>query len=1033
MKTINQEEFTQRFLQYCLTLRKVPTDKLFETFLKELKTSEDEKSSSINLTESEKKFIHARKLWTDIVSYVGNKEVTQSSKLMQRLTNLFGKISQKEYANYIDYVKNYSTVVLSFNASFLNNGLTDFQLLNIFESSKIKPTQYLINRIQTEEALSKNLDPTLKEQLKNNLHAKPRYAALILHDRNHIIEPIHNYGQSFIVFNDIVKFNCLFNAYDSMDAKINYATDLSPSTFHTLDNLLAQCGDNFLTALMDRVTTGRLPINYSPQYPTKISKDSYIEVMLPPINIFDKNLVQHIHFHEDEFKPSASDLDFTKKRGITVTCGKKSPYSDLCSQFMQAVEANNLADVKSLLALYPSLAIITNFFAEAPIHIAAKKGYTEMVKSFIRSGTNINFYQIPGGTTLHFAIREGHSETIKALVNMKGIHINASTNKLPFLTPLDVAITSEKISPEIFQYLLQRGAEPNLTSLIAAIPNTERFKILLQTQKIDIEAYDPHGMSVLHYAVIFGSAKLVEFLLSLPNINVNQKTKMGNFALHIAAKNGDAYFVKLLLQTRGILLEEKFEDTTAEEIARRNTYFLIGDLIKDKIDEKKFYEHIQQQTFENEKLTEDYLEITKKNNALPSLQGLEKFINALKAQIIELTIHNNPNLLSSFLQKYPTLLTTANEIGEELIHLAAKNGHLETVKLLSSYPVDINKLSKLGKAPLHYAVESCNLLLVQALTDLKNINLNIQTVKENVTLSGKTPAFIASYHQNTDRILMHLIQKGADTSIATANGQTPLTVAIWTRQTNRVKQLLQLTNLNINSIIYTGETALTNAVLKADSETVKSILALPGINILNHKTNQGESALFIAASHNKIATVKILLQMSGIDLEAKRTPGDGKTAFQIADEAGHFEISAMLQSAILKKQFGKANSKDKLLDLVSTIFEKHMQAVEENDSMIRIRELFKDLRKVNEEKFLLEIILGCIFLEKNKEDTKLKTKWFKWQSVTLYQKQLNNVINDFLKFLIPMGIDICHYTEKKSIASFQLYEMDYKPNSSYKP
>jgi ankyrin repeat protein len=59
----------------------------------------------------------------------------------------------------------------------------------------------------------------------------------------------------------------------------------------------------------------------------------------------------------------------------------------------------------------------------SPLHIAAKNGHTDIVRSLLLNGMDINRMTINDGTALHIACRNGRYETAKLLLEC-GIDVN---------------------------------------------------------------------------------------------------------------------------------------------------------------------------------------------------------------------------------------------------------------------------------------------------------------------------------------------------------------------------------------------------------------------------------------------------------------------------------------------------------------------------------------------------------------------------------------------------------------------------------
>ena len=92
------------------------------------------------------------------------------------------------------------------------------------------------------------------------------------------------------------------------------------------------------------------------------------------------------------------------------------------------------------------------------------------------------------------------------------------------------------------------------------------------------------------------------------------------------------------------------------------------------------------------------------------------------------------------------------------------------------------------------------------------------------------------------------------------------------------------------------DTALIVAARNGRTVIVKELLQVPGIDVNAKRPHGGKTALIHAAKNGKIGMVKDLLSMSGIDLDV--IDKYGKSALMYAEEESHTEIVNMLQQAI---------------------------------------------------------------------------------------------------------------------------------------
>ena len=72
-----------------------------------------------------------------------------------------------------------------------------------------------------------------------------------------------------------------------------------------------------------------------------------------------------------------------------------------------------------------------NDAGDAALHIAAKKGYTDMVLILLSAGADVNVrHRIVKATPTHFASREGHLETVLTFIDYDA-DVNATIDHLP--------------------------------------------------------------------------------------------------------------------------------------------------------------------------------------------------------------------------------------------------------------------------------------------------------------------------------------------------------------------------------------------------------------------------------------------------------------------------------------------------------------------------------------------------------------------------------------------------------------------------
>jgi hypothetical protein len=357
------EESISSFVLYLKTLRKTPSLMLFQVYLQDVCSLLSENKSRVLVTAPERKHVNARKAWSDVVSHThaDNQHNVKTNQVKKTILVRLAKLGYKQedleriYLGCIDYIKQNSVIVVTFNAAKAGDFLQikDYQLLNLFErgQNNFAPQdaqEYKEKRETTERAIfpaaiAKSTD------LFGNIHARPRYAALVLLSSTKIIQPTTNYGQSFVVLSDLAKHASLFNYRDSLIAHYNYHQKVQSCSIHFVELLLQQSSEKRLQAIAQYVLTGILPGFYN-NHNHSLDVEEYIEVMLPAIDLLDPSMVQHIHVSKVERTLSAAELQFFAERGITCTNAATTPYGALCSEFITHIERKNIEAVKSSIA-----------------------------------------------------------------------------------------------------------------------------------------------------------------------------------------------------------------------------------------------------------------------------------------------------------------------------------------------------------------------------------------------------------------------------------------------------------------------------------------------------------------------------------------------------------------------------------------------------------------------------------------------------------------------------------------------------------
>ncbi|KAJ3687645.1 hypothetical protein LUZ61_016809 [Rhynchospora tenuis] len=236
-----------------------------------------------------------------------------------------------------------------------------------------------------------------------------------------------------------------------------------------------------------------------------------------------------------------------------------------------------------LLDIEPGLSEHVNKIEESPMHMAARKGFSEVVERLLKIPNSPD--SVPGkDSALHFAVAAGHKDIIEKLLN-KGRPKLAHHRNEDGYTPLICAVSNNSL--EIVKIFLRHN--PNLaydkseatgdkseetgeesgetgdesgetgptglTPFLAAalygfVPIA---KEILRTCPDSAYITDDDSQNALHIAINSEKLQFVEFILSTPQLHrlINQDDVDGNLPLHSAAILCNSQILRSLLNHKG--------------------------------------------------------------------------------------------------------------------------------------------------------------------------------------------------------------------------------------------------------------------------------------------------------------------------------------------------------------------------------------------------------------------------------------------------------------------------------------------------
>lgn len=233
---------------------------------------------------------------------------------------------------------------------------------------------------------------------------------------------------------------------------------------------------------------------------------------------------------------------------------------------------------------------------------------------------------------------------------------------------------------------------------------------------------------------------------------------------------------------------------------------------------------------------------------------------------------NNKTSYHDSISHDETFLKT-NLCYRSLLHAAAEEGDIKTIKTLLQSGADVNAQDNWGRTALHYSIKRNDFDAIKLLLNSKaDANL-----KDN---RGDTVLMEALRCKRSFEVVKLLLNHGSEVnSISSWDSSTPLHEACNPGGNFETVELLLKNGAGVNARGTWGKTALHYAVMSANEEVVRLLLDYKAD--VNAKDINGEIALFEASRfHQRIKVVQLLVDY-GSDVNSVRMK-DGLTVLHEA-------------------------------------------------------------------------------------------------------------------------------------------------------
>lgn len=488
-----------------------------------------------------------------------------------------------------------------------------------------------------------------------------------------------------------------------------------------------------------------------------------------------------------------------------------------------------------------------------------------------------------GGHILHMAVNENKLDIVKLLIDFFQVNINART--IHQETALHIA-TKNHVDIAILKYLVEKNADLTLVEsrdispflMACFVSKLDKIQFLIESKKnLNMRSKYKYTAFIAAFKRPDITAEIATALLSIPDIDINEKDYEGQSALFWVCRDGFKAGAEKLLAMPNIDVEAARipgDGKRAIEIALENGRHSIVQL---------FRTSTVKLTLIKNKLRDNNYEI--------AAQLLEQLYKEFPRDVFLSHLDEVEKLDSSKFKLLSEIF-----LQKAIHYLILNQDYPLIIKFCKQNSDKINLALIKGQSILHLAIKLGDLNLIKLLFDnFPNLDVNAKINGHDDEHDGRTALYLAMRAKKSNiEIVNYLIDLGADAGIPSKKNTTPLLAAIANGYYDRANSLIALSpsNLNIDLRDDYGDSALTLAAKSNCNEVFFS-------NVLNFAdasipTNNGETALFILAEKGNISKLCELLKTRKVDFAAKR-PSDGMTALEIAKRNKHKETVALLK------------------------------------------------------------------------------------------------------------------------------------------
>ncbi len=579
------------------------------------------------------------------------------------------------------------------------------------------------------------------------------------------------------------------------------------------------------------------------------------------------------------------------EEGVSLEARGRNGQSALC----QAICFNRVEAVTALLNEQKDLAFTAlNDCGWLPIHVAAEKNATDIIRLLAERGVNLRAEHAGGWSPLAITASKGSLEAMQLLL------------------ALDPTLNLDKATDE--------GITPLMAAAREGHVNIVKILVLAKP-KIDLNKKDRDGKTALHFAIEKNDLAVVAALIS-GGANVELEDDDGNTPLHLAAQQNLKPIIDFLIEhhasTRKINRAGKTPFSPGFAAYALLRAAATRDLMLTKID------GLQRQLADQGACQATLRQLKKdmiKSYHYPFFSTHYSSLSPVMGLALVAAQHDNSDALRLLCAEEKRAMHARDSFGLTLLHiavmndsrrvvdtlvaargvlddevkatgataayLAAEGGFTEILQkiILNASPAILNRANFNHETPLYAAVKQGHAEAAQLLLEAK-----VDVDREGNTRKSPLHLSIELNHLS----IFELLMKKADLNKAVGSfGVTPVALAAEYGRLEILRLLLgKAPVVDIRRKCAEGGTPLMRAIKYGHPAAAKMLIAALEAKDLNEKDKSGMSALHLAIDNNDYELVQALITKSA-DVNIASGP-DNTTAVQRAVMGHQVEIVKLL-------------------------------------------------------------------------------------------------------------------------------------------